>query len=140
MLGTPGMCVSMWFQPRLIKRRPSIPMSERGRLSLAPQNRGIQDTAGVLSSRNRNGSLFASDVSPFSSSMTHDVTTVPKNSNRMIVIVQVSRRSAFLFRFDVSSFGKCYHGNPFLLAKIQPFASKQASDRQFLFAGFCIAV
>ena len=104
-------------------------MSKHARLSLAPPHRGIQDTAAVLSPRIRMGSPFSSTLSPTSSSMTHAVTTTPNNSNRLIVILQVSRRSAFLFSSAVSFFCKSYLQNTSLSTQEPPTASKLASDR-----------
>ena len=113
-LRPPGMCFAVWFQPPLISRRLSKLMSKHDRLSLVPPLREIQDTAAVLSPRIRIRSPFASALSSDSSRMTHAVTTMPNNSSRLIVIVQDSRRSAFLFSSAVSSCGNSYLQNTFL--------------------------
>ena len=132
-LRTPGMCFAVWLQPPLISRRPSILiMSKHARLSLTPPHGEIQDTADVLSPRIRIGSPFAS-LSSTSSSMTRAATTMPNISNRLIVILlqvlQVSRRSAFLFSSAVRSFCKSYLQNTFLSTQEPPTASKLTSDR-----------
>ena len=120
---------AVWFQPSLISRRPSILMSKDTPLSLAPPHREIQYPAAVLSSRSRTEPPFASAVSHSSSTMNHAVTTMPNHSNRFIVILQVSRPSAFLFSSVVSSFRKLYLYNTFLSTEKLPTASTLASDR-----------
>ena len=109
---TPGMCFAVGVHPPVSSRRPSILMSKNALLSLAPPHRVIHDTAALLSPRISIGSPFASGLSPTSSIMTHAVTTIPSNSNRLIVTVHVSPRSAFLLSSVVSSRGKSYLQKP----------------------------
>ena len=92
---TPGTCFSAWFQPPLISRRPSILIRKHVRLSLPPPHREIQHTAAVLSPRTSIEFPMASTLSRTISSTTRVVTTMPNNSNRSSVILQVSRRSSF---------------------------------------------
>ena len=104
-------------------------MSKRARLSLPRPHRKMQGTAAMLSPRKRIGFPFAPALSPTSSSMTHVVTTVPNSSNRLIVIVPVSRGSSFLLSSALSYSGKPYLQNIFLSTQNTPTASKLASDK-----------
>ena len=103
----PGIFSAVGFHPPMSSRRPSILMSKHALLSLAPQHREIHDTAAMLSPLISIGSPAASGLSPTNSSMTHAVTTILSNSNRLIVMMHVSP-NAFLLRSVVSSSGKSY--------------------------------
>ena len=93
MFCTPAICFALWFHPPASSRLPSILMSRHALLSLAPPHRVTHNTAARLSPLINMGSPLASGRSPTSSSMTHAVTTIPSNSNRFIVMVQVSWQS-----------------------------------------------
>lgn len=88
-------CLAVWFYLRVISSRPSILMSRPARLSLVPPHRSIHVTAATLSPRYKRGSPCSTGVSCFSTSMTQLVATIPSNSKKLIVMVQVSRRLAF---------------------------------------------
>ena len=98
----PGICFAVGFHPPMSSRRSSILMSKHALLSLAPPHREIHDTAAMVSPLICIGSPAASGLSPTNSSMTHAVTIIPRNSNRLIVMVQISPTSAFLSSSEVS--------------------------------------
>ena len=54
------------------------------------------------------GSPTNSGMSPVNSNITHAVTTISNSSNELIVMVHVSRRSAFRFSSCVNSSGRSY--------------------------------
>ena len=83
-------------------------MSRPDRLSLAPPYRLTYDTAATLSLRINTGSPSNAGLSPTSSSIVQAVTTIPRSSNRLILMVQVSRSSALRFNSAATSFGKSY--------------------------------
>ena len=93
-----------------------------------------------LSPRSAIGSPIDSGLSPTSSSITQAVTTIPSNSSKLIVTVQVSRRSAFYFNSVVSSGVRSYIQKTFLSTQYPPTASRLASGRYCLLAGRCNAV
>ena len=72
-------------------------MSKHTLLSLALPQRLTHVTVATLSPRITMGSPTESGVSPANSSITHAVTTIPNSSSKFIVMVHVSRRSAFRF-------------------------------------------
>ena len=83
-------------------------MSKPARLSLAPPHWLTHDTAATLSPRINAGSPSDAGLFPTSSSITQAVTTIPGSSIRLIVTVQVSRRSAFRFSSAVKPSGRSY--------------------------------
>ena len=106
-------------------------MSKHALLFFAPPHLFTQETAATLSPRSAIGSPTDSGLSPTSSSITQAVTTIPSNSSKLIVTVQVSRCSAFYFNSVVSAGGRSYLQKNLLSTQCTPTASKLASDRQF---------
>ena len=125
----PGIHFSVRFRPPMSSKRPSILMSKHALVSLAPQHREIHDTTAMSSPLVSIGSTAASSLCPTNSSMTHAVTTISSDSNRLIVMVQVSPSSAFLLSSVVSSCGRSYLQNAFLSTQKPLTASKLASDK-----------
>ena len=134
----PQYVFAVWFHPPASSRRP-IFMSRHALLSLAPPHRVNHDTATRLSSLVSMGSPSASGRSPTSSSTTHAVTTIPSNSNRFIVMVQVSWKSfcdgtgllaiGFSLEFCSQFFRQVVSPKVFLSTQHPPAASKLASDK-----------
>ena len=104
-------------------------MSRHARLSLAPPQRLTHVTAATLSPRITMGSPTASGVSPLNFSIAQAVTTIPKSSSRLIVMVHVSRHSAFSCSSCVSSGGRSNLQDIRCSIQYPPTASKLASDR-----------
>ena len=105
---TPGMCSDTWLQPPLISWRRSILIIKHALLSLAQPHRLTHVAAAEFSPRNTIESPADAGSSPCSSSISHAVATIPKSSSKLIVMVQVSRRSAFRFSYFVGAGGTSY--------------------------------
>ena len=85
---TPGrMCFAVGFTPPLEFEMPEHFIGTHALLSPAPPHRLIHHTAAMLSLGIGIGSPSASGPSPTSLSMAHAVTTLPSNSNCLIVTV-----------------------------------------------------
>ena len=134
----PQYVFAVWFHPPASSRRP-IFMSRHALLSLAPPHRVTHDTTARLSPLIHMGSASASGRSPTNSSMTHAVATISTNSNRFIVMVQVSWKSfcdgtgllAIGFSVEVCNqfFRQVVSPKIFLSTQHPPDASKLASDK-----------
>ena len=97
-------------------------MSSQAFLSVAPPLLNAHDTAAMFSPRIKIGSRAASGLSPTNSSIIHAFTIIPNNSTRLIVMIRVSRMTAFLSSSAVNYVDKTYLQSTFFSTQISPTA------------------